>query len=94
MKGLITLLTSYWMFFCRMKSFESNSSRMSNPSSSFIALIYTILEVKIIHLDGWTWHLVAKTMVANDMNFNIVSSDYEMIGYEKPIGNWIQTTNV
>jgi hypothetical protein len=33
-------------------------------------------------------------MVANDKNFNIVSSGYEMIGYEKPIGNWIQTTNV
>jgi len=26
-------------------------------------------------------------MVANDKNFNIVSSGYEMIGYEKPIGN-------
>jgi hypothetical protein len=32
-------------------------------------------------------HLVVKIMVANDKNFNIVSSGYEMIGYEKPIGN-------
>ncbi len=31
-------------------------------------------------------HLIVKSMVVNDKNFNIVSNDYEMIGYEKPIG--------
>ncbi len=47
-KGLITLMTSCYISFCKVRSFESNSFRILNPSSNPTTLTFMLNEILTI----------------------------------------------